>query len=212
MRRAIIFCGGEVDTDSVWKEEYNNDFVICADGGLRHAQRLGIVPDMVIGDLDSGVEKYPDSIQHKIYPSEKDKTDTNLCLDYIIENGYDEVVILGGLGGRLDHEFSNYCLLLYGLENGVRVRLINGQNEIWVEDRPFTIYPSDMKYISFFPFGGNVNGFTVKGLKYETENVSLRCDLAQASSNQFDGEKEAKVSFEKGGILLVMRSHDSTVL
>ncbi len=210
MKRAVIFCSGDMDTDAVWRPEYRQDLILCADGGYRHAKRLGVTPDLIIGDLDSGITKYPDGVANRIYPSEKDATDTNLCLDYAIEQGCDEVVILGGLGGRLDHEFSHYALLLYGLRRGVRVRLVNGCNEIWMETHPFTLEPSEKKYISFFPYGGDVEEFTVRGLKYETENMTLRCDLVQASSNQFQENIKAKISFAPGGVLLVMRCRDFT--
>ncbi len=209
MKRAVIFCSGEMDTDAVWLPEYREALILCADGGYRHAKRLGVTPDLIIGDLDSGVTEYPDEIESQIYPSEKDATDTNLCLDYAIDKGCDEVVVLGGLGGRLDHEFSHYALLLYGLRKGVKVRLINGDNEIWMEDAPFTLEPSEKRYISFFPYGGDVEDFTVRGLKYETEHMTLRCDLVQASSNQFENEEKAFVSFRHGGVLLVMRCRDS---
>ncbi len=208
MRRGIIFCSGEMDTDEVWLPEYQGDLILCADGGLRHAQRLGVMPDCIIGDLDSGIDAYPDSVAHRVYPAEKDVTDTQLCIDYAIEHGCEEIILLGGLGGRLDHEFSHYALLLYGLEYGVRVRLVNGQNEIWMENRPFTLGPTEKPYISFFPFGGDVEDFSVRGLKYQAENMTLRCGMVQASSNQFDGGQEAVVSFRKGGNLLVMRCKD----
>ncbi len=208
MKRAIIFCSGDMDSDRVFLPEYQDDLILCADGGYRHAKRLGITPELIIGDLDSGIDQYPDGIVSRIYPSEKDATDTNLCLDYAIEQGCNEVVILGGLGGRLDHEFSHYALMLYGLKRGVRVILVNGCNEIRMEDKPFSLKPDEKKYISFFPFGGKVENFTVRGLKYETDNMTLFCDRAQASSNQFDGGEMAEISFQEGGIVLVMRCSD----
>lgn len=208
MERAIIFCGGEMDTDSVWLPEYSESLILCADSGYKHAERLGVVPDMIIGDLDSGIEKYPESIAHKIYPSEKDMTDTNICLDYAIEKGCREIILLGGLGGRLDHEFSHYCLLLYGLRKGVKVKIINGRNEIWMEDKPFSLFPTEKKYISFFPYGGLVEEFSVRGLKYNVEKMTLDFGQAQASSNQFDGEERAEISFKTGGLVLVMRCCD----
>lgn len=208
MKRAIIFCSGDMDSNEVFLPEYRHDLILCADGGYRHAKRLGIIPDLIIGDLDSGIEQYPDEVANRIYPSEKDMTDTNLCLDYAIEQGCEEVVILGGIGGRLDHEFSHYALMYYGLKRGVRVVLVNEENELWMEDKPFALYLDKKKYVSFFPFGGNVEEFSVRGLKYETENMTLSCDKVQASSNQFDGEERAEISFREGGVLLVMRCSD----
>lgn len=181
--------------------------VVCADGGLKHAQRLGIVPDMIIGDCDSMPEGYPEGMPHRIYPSEKDETDAQLCLDWAIEQGCKEVWILGGLGGRLDHEFSNYALLLYGLKHGVTVKLLNRQNEIWMADTPFTLKPGEKKYISFFPYGGDVTGFSLKGFKYEAENMTLTCDAVRTACNEFLPGITGEVSFHQG-CLLVMCCQD----
>lgn len=208
MKRAVIFCSGEMDTDAVWKENLREDtLILCADGGIRHARRLGITPDVVIGDQDSEQQTYPESSLHFEYPPEKDATDTNLCLDYAIEQGCKEILILGGLGGRLDHEFSHYSLLLYCLRKGVRLRLMNGKNEIWMEDHPFILERIGKKYVSFFPFGGPVEDFCIRGLKYEAEHMTLDCGLVQASSNEFAQEERAYISF-RSGIVLVMRTSD----
>ena len=205
MKHAVIFCSGELDMEpSVNREE---TLVVCADGGLKHAQRLGIVPDMIIGDCDSIEGVYPEEIPHQIYPSEKDETDARLCLDWAMKQGCKEVLILGGLGGRLDHEFSNYALLMYGLKHGVTVKLCNQQNEIWMADAPFTLTPGEKKYVSFFPYGGDVEGFSVKGFKYEAKNMTLTCDTIRTACNESLPGKEGAVSFTKG-YLLVMRCQD----
>ena len=152
MKKAVIFCSGEMDTDTVWPRALpDGTIVICADGGIRHAERLGIIPDVVIGDHDSAERPYPDTVTHFEYPPEKDATDTNLCLDYAMGQGCRDILILGGLGGRLDHEFSHYSLLLYCLQNGVRARLVNGRNEIWMENSPFILHRTEKRYVPFFP-------------------------------------------------------------
>ncbi len=206
--KAAIFCGGPMDTYDVFDCGKRDEFlVICADSGLKHTKKMGIVPDAVIGDFDSydiSEEEYKNCI---VYPPEKDKTDSNICLDYAIEKGCREVYLFGGFGGRIDHEYSTFTLLLYGLKRGVRVYLVNGQNEVWLADKPFSLTPNHKKYVSFFPYGGNVEGFTVKGLKYSAENITLDCGMAQASSNEFTGSNKAEVSFNKGYVL-VMRCKD----
>lgn len=208
MKKAVIFCGGEMDTDTVWPGVLPDDaLVICADGGIRHAERLGVVPDVVIGDRDSSERPYPDTVLHFEYPPEKDATDTNLCLDYAMEHGCGDILLLGGLGGRLDHEFSHYSLLLYCLQKGVRARLVNGRNEIWMENRPFTLQRTEKRYVSFFPYGGPVEDFSVRGLKYETEHMTLDCGRVQASSNEFAMADEAHISF-RSGVVLVMLCQD----
>ncbi len=211
MKRAVIFCSGPMETDAAWREvEPGTHLILCADGGLRHALRLGLCPDLVIGDRDSYPEACHESVPWMLHPVEKDETDTKLCLDYAIEKGCDEVVLLGALGGdRLDHEFSHYCLLMDGLNQGVKVRLLNDTNEIWMEAKPFSLEPDKKQYISFFPFGGVVEGFSVKGLKYTAENLTLACHQVLTISNVFDGSEKAEISFDTG-YLLVMRSCDES--
>lgn len=204
MKPAVIFAGGNIDK-TIWENEQRNDWlVICADGGYCHAAALGIVPDMIIGDCDSCTLSYPKDVPHLIYPSEKDETDTELCLNWAMEQGCKEVLILGGIGGRLDHEFANINLLLYGLKRGVKVRLRNEQNEIFMMDRSFSIAPQDKKYISFFAYGGNVEEFSVKGLKYELAPTTLSCDTVRTACNEFLPEKKGEISFKKGYILVML--------
>ena len=205
MKPAVIFAGGSMDATKVWdKKQRDNWLVICADGGYQYAAGLGIVPDMIIGDCDSCALSYPKDVPHCIYPSEKDETDTELCLNWAIEQGCTEVLILGGLGGRLDHEFANVSLLLYGLKRGVTVRLCNEQNEIFMMNRSFSIAPRDKKYISFFAYGGNVEAFSVKGLKYELNPTTLTCDMVRTACNEFLPEKKGEISFQSGYLLVML--------
>ncbi len=205
--KAIIFCGGRIEDYSYISIE-KDALVICADGGFRHAENLKITPDVIIGDNDSWGREYPKEIEVINCPAIKDYTDTEKCIDYAIEKGYTEIDVYGGLGGRLDHEFSNYCLLAYACEKGVKVKLINKHNEIWMENKPFKLEKGDKKYVSFFPYGGEVKGFSVKGLKYEGEDMTLKCNSTLTVSNEFS-DHQADVRFESG-MVLVMLCNDAT--
>ncbi len=204
--KAIIFCGGRIEDYSYINIE-KESFIICADSGFRHAEALKITPDVIIGDNDSWGKAYPDGIEVISCPAEKDYTDTERCIDYALEKGYTEVEIYGGLGGRLDHEFSNYCLLAYALKKGAKVKLIDKYNEIWMEDKPFKIEKGDKKYVSFFPYGSEVYGFSVKGLKYNVENMTLKLSSTLTVSNEFLNF-QSDISFENG-IVLVMLCNDA---
>lgn len=203
---AVILCGGEVaDYDFFDKE--SNAYIICADGGLKHAKPLGVEPDLIIGDSDSWFCDYPSNAEVILYPPEKDFTDTNLCIDKAIERGFKNIVLIGALGGRTDHEFSHLCLLAYGLKRGVKIKIADRYNEIWLESKPFKLKRGSRRFVSFFPFGGVVEGFSVRGLKYETENMCLRFDEVRASSNEFGDSDIAEVDF-KSGTLVVMLCDD----
>lgn len=209
--RAVIFASGVIEDYSyIDKESVSDALVICADGGYEHALKLGIHPDVIVGDSDSIKSEYPDDGRTRIIrcPAEKDYTDTNKCIDVAIEDGCTDVEIYGGLGGRFDHEYSNICLMAYALEKGVRVKLVNMHNEIWMEKTGFCLHRGSKKYVSFFPYGGAVDGFSVRGLKYSAENMRLECHLAQASSNEFAECDIADIDF-KSGTLIVMLCDDA---
>ncbi len=206
--RCYIFSAAEIKNyDFINGYDLKNGFVICADGGYKHVEKLGLIPDVWLGDGDS-LEKTEISSKEKIvFPARKDKTDTELAVDVALSRGYRDIVIFGGLGGRIDHEYANFCVLKKICDAGANAVLVDEKNEIFIQKQGFDVYPSDKKYISFFPFAGDVEGFSVDGLRYGASNIKLECSKAQASSNCFDDEKKATVSFESG-YLLVIRSND----
>ncbi len=168
---------------------------------------LGIIPDVWLGDGDSLDKDEICSNEKIVFPTRKDSTDTDLAVDLALSRGYKDIVIFGGLGGRIDHEYANFCLLKKVCDMGGNCSLVNEKNEIFIKKQGFELYPNKKKYVSFFPFGGDVEGFSVKGLRYEAENMKLECSKAQASSNCFENEKKASVSFSSGYVL-VIRSDD----
>ena len=197
MKSAVIFCGGPIASyDYLKAMDFGSKLIICADGGLKHLDMLELIPNVIIGDNDSWTGEYPECAEVINLPTEKDFTDTNFCIDYLVERGYKNIEIVGGMGGRA-----------YGLSKGARIRLIDEHNEIWMENKPFTLLRGDKKYVSFFPFGGAVEGFSVRGLKYSADNVRLECAKVQASSNEFLDCETAEIDF-KSGALLVMLCED----
>lgn len=206
--KCFIFGSAEIESyDYLKKVDFSNSFIICADGGIKHSDALGVIPDVWLGDGDSLLGAAVRAKECYNYPVRKDNTDTDLAVELALERGYTDITILGGIGGRRDHEFSHFCLLKKILDRGARGRLLDKKNEITMENKSFKLYPDGRKYISFFPFGGDVTNFSVKGLRYETEGMRLCCDKVQASSNCFDGEDEAVICFDSGCVL-VMRTDD----
>src|SRR3990167_2962187 len=120
--RAVIFSNGKIGDINFYKKFINkNDKIICADGGLRFAKKLGIKPDILIGDFDSlkksdfsGLNKNKTKVLR--FPKEKDKTDTQLALEYALSSGAGEIIMLGSLGGRVDHMLANIHILRLGVK------------------------------------------------------------------------------------------------
>lgn len=202
--RCVIFSSSAISSYDRLKEfDFSNSFIICADGGIKHAKALGIVADVWMGDGDSLSEELPYVKEIFKFPVKKDNTDTDLAVIYALEHGFDEITIIGGLGGRIDHEFSHFCLLKKLLDNGARGCIVDDKNTITMHNRSFALKRTDRHYVSFFPFGGDVTGFSVKGLRYECENLTLKCGEVQASSNCFDDSTEARVDFDSGNVLVI---------
>lgn len=202
--KCYIFCSAPIDSyDFLKKYDFEKDFVICADGGYVHAKRLGLTPDIWLGDGDSLGSIEIMAKEKLVFPAKKDFTDTDLAVQEALKRGYDEIIIIGALGGRLDHEFSHFCLLKKILDNNAKGFLVSEKNEITMEKESFLVFPDGRKYISFFPFGGDVENFSVKGLCYEAENMHLSCSAVQASSNCFEDGKTGEISFSSGYVLVV---------
>ena len=126
--RAVIIGNGDIKDYQYIKSKINdNDFIICADGGYNHAEKMGIVPDVLIGDFDSAknFEKVKDRIE---YPKRKDFTDGELAVAYAVDNGYEDIVLIAMTGDRFDHSIAD-ILLLEKCKNGV---LIDDNNEIYL--------------------------------------------------------------------------------
>lgn len=177
------------------------DLVIAADGGFDTLKRVGIAPDLLIGDMDSiesdcGVEKI-------VFPVRKDYTDTFLAYEEGVKRGYTNFLIFGGVGGRDDHTFANFSLLLHGKERGHNIKIIGERCDIFViKNEAITLPGKPGSHFSAFAFGGEAKGVTIRGLEYEAENITLMPQFPLATSNRFmDGEAYIEV---KVGALLVM--------
>jgi thiamine pyrophosphokinase len=199
----LIISGGEPGKSGVYKTfARSSDFVICADGGFANAKKLGIKPDLIIGDLDSKAISKTDTnkFKNKIkkYPRDKDESDTELAVRYAFRNGAKEVTILGALGKRVDHSLAN--IYVAGLYPG-RVLIIDEWCELSVYDRSFSIKGKRGDTASILPFFSTVRKVTGIGFKYPVKNLTFMAG-SLGISNELTG-KEAKVNFSKGKLLLI---------
>ena len=179
-----IFGASEIKDYEYYKNVINKDsYVICADGGIKHLNRLEIVPDVIIGDFDSSDE--PSDKNKIVYPKEKDDTDLGLAISYASEKGFKKCVAIGCLGGRLDHTLASIHLLKYAYDKGVDLELIDESARVMLKSDKFEIKNDGYKYISVFPFGDKVENITLKGLKYPLENAKLKAGFPLGVSNEF---------------------------
>ena len=201
--KCCIFCSSsDCDAEYIRKIDFSDSFVICADGGLNLAEKNGVKIDLWVGDKDSSSCENL-NVEKIIYPAQKDLTDTHIAVNEALKRGYKDIFLVGATGGRLDHEFANYCLLKYILENHGFGTILNPQNYIFMTDKNIKICPNDMKYISFFPFGGNVTKLSVEGAKYSIDNYTFTDNSTYTVSNEFVNNTEIFVKFEKGYLLVI---------
>ena len=178
------------------------DLVIAADGGYDHLVKFGIRCDVLLGDLDS-VREVPRGVKTLKFPVRKDETDTYLAYREGARLGYKTFYIYGGTGGREDHTFANYCLLLKAKEDENKAFLISDKAKVsLIKNESATLCGAVGKHLSLFPFGSDAAGVTVKGAEYECENQNLKVNFPLAVSNIF---KDSPVNIEvRDGALLVM--------
>jgi len=199
MKTCIIFCAAEFDclAAPIGKEDY----ILAADGGLRHLEKLGLRPNGIIGDFDS-LGYVPEGAE--VFPVEKDDTDAMLAARKGLELGFREFLFYGSLDGpRLDHTIANFQTLQYLADRGARGCLIGNDYIVTVLKDGSLTFPADSTGIlSVFCLGADAEGVTIRGAKYELKDGILTAGFPLGVSNHFVG-KEVTVSVEKGSILLL---------
>lgn len=180
----------------------SDDLVIAADGGYDHLKKYKIRCDLMLGDLDS-VKDPPKDVDTLKFPVRKDETDAYLAYREGARRGYETFYIYGGTGGREDHTFANYCLLLYIKEHGGNGFLVSERSRVSVlKNESVTLVGKCGKHLSLFPLGAMAHGVSIKGAEYECENISLYPNFPLAVSNIFSS---FPVFIEvRDGALLVM--------
>ena len=180
----------------------DDDLVIAADGGFDHLKKFGIRCDLLLGDLDS-IKEAPEDVATVRFPVRKDETDAYLAYYEGVRRGYTEFCIYGGTGGREDHTFANYCLLLYAKEEKNTAFLISDKAKISViKNENVTLYGSSGKHLSLFPFGSDAEGVSVSGAEYECEKINLKTNFPLTVSNIFKSSP-VKIGVEKGALLVM---------
>ena len=178
------------------------DYVIAADRGYDSLMAFGVTPDLVVGDFDSlGYTPNHPNVIH--LPAEKDDTDMVFALRKGLELGYRRFVLLGGVGGRLEHTLANLQLLDWLTLQGAQ-GVLAGEKTIATAVRNNTItFPTTMSgYLSVFCNSGSAQGVSLTGLKFPLENADLDSSFPLGVSNQFIG-RPAQVQVTRGCLVLI---------
>lgn len=182
----------------------DNFFTICADGGYDYALEYGIIPDIVIGDMDSVKEEITQKTL--IFPKEKNETDSEIAINYAIENGFRELVMTGFTGSRLDHTLNNILLLKMAYEKGAEAVIVDENNEIYYLDKKLTLDANPGEFLSIIPIDGDVFGVTAENVKYPLNDETLYFGKSRGISNEFLGQ--TCTITVKSGSAIVIKSKD----
>lgn len=210
--KVLIFTNGEYGDYSFCRNDRQTyDYVICADRGMTHAKQLGMIPDLIVGDFDSGsyeeLEEYKrQGIQIEQFDPVKDETDTELAIKRAVEKGASLITVYGGIGSRLDHSLANVHLLYGLLELGIKGRLMNPNNTVYLVSKEITLKGEKGDLVSLIPFAGNVKGVTTEHLGYPLHHATLHIGTSLGVSNYMT-ETWCKISVEEG-ILIVICAQD----
>lgn len=195
----VIFCAAEFD--ALARPLEKDDYILAADGGLKHTRKLGIEPNEIIGDFDSLGFTPPDA---EVFPVEKDDTDAMLAVRRGLALGYREFVLYGSLDGpRLDHTVANFQTLQFLCDHGAAGLLVGLHTlAAVVKNGSYTFGPENRGTISVFCLGADAQGVTIRGLYYPLTDGTLTAGFPLGVSNHFTGQ-EAEVSVREGSLLLL---------
>jgi thiamine pyrophosphokinase len=211
MKKVVfIVSGGALDDPVFLREQAAKAApaaVICADGGARHLDAAGIIPDLIVGDMDSldaQRQAYYEAKGCRIvrHPRRKDETDTELALREAFRMEPAEVWIWGALGHRVDHALANISLLVQGKRKGIEVKLIDEWCEVFLIDRRTVLEGEAGQTVSLFPFAGRVTGITLTGFEFPLTNAVMEIGRPYGVSNRLMAG-QGIIELESGRLLAV---------
>jgi thiamine pyrophosphokinase len=210
LTRILIFANGHLpDLDAARTLLHADDFIIAADGGTHNVLTLGLTPNLIVGDLDSisDVERRKmkeSGVEMIQFPRDKNETDLELAIQHAAEMQPGQVIIVGGLGGRLDQTLGNIALLSDARRPTLDLRLDDGIEETFFCRDQAEVHGRSGELVSLIPWGVPVEGVRTDGLRWPLSDETLYPDKTRGISNELLGET-ATVQIRSGLLLIVHR-------
>jgi thiamine pyrophosphokinase len=205
MKTMVTAAGGQVD-DFIRPYLKQADLLIAADGGAEPLLNLGFVPQVVIGDFDSLSPETAAKLRQERCKlirvnREKDETDTELAVRHALDQGADDIILFGALGGRIDHTLANLILLASLAQKGITAKAVTPTLTVYAVTKNLTLKGRTGDLVSVFPFQGAASGVTETGFKYSLTDAHLDPFAVVGISNELAGSQG--VIEVKEGVLLV---------
>lgn len=203
MSRCVIIGGAEIGSYSAICERLKeDDFNIFCDSGLRHIGPLGIRPNLIVGDFDS-YENPHLSAETIVLPCEKDDTDTVFAVKEALRRGFDDFLLIGAVGARLDHTLGNVYILQMLHEKGKTAAIIDDYSEMELVSKEPVFVDDSFAFFSLLNISGVARGITVENAKYPLQEAEITPEYQYGISNEVLPGKLAKVSVSDGSVLLI---------
>ena len=202
-RRCVIVGAAHIGRyDDVRGYFKDGDYFIYCDAGLKHEKKLGRRADLIVGDFDSA-ENPCRNTETIVLPHEKDDTDTLIAVKEAIKRGFSDFLLVGVVGGRLDHTLGNVAILTMLSERGFRGMIVDDYSEIEIISNKPSYVTDKYPYFSLLNITGVCRGVTVKNALYPLENAELTTDFPIGVSNEVIKGKTAEITVGEGRALLV---------
>lgn len=203
MRRCIIIGGAEIGSYTAVRDQLKtDDFNIFCDSGLRHQKALGIQADLIVGDFDSHPNPNAD-VETIVLPSEKDDTDTVFAAREAIKRDFDDFLLIGVVGERLDHTLGNVSILFMLDSLGKKAKIIDDYSEMEIVSEEPVFIDHSFSFFSLLNISGTARGITIENAKYPLDSAEITCEYQYGISNEVLPGTTAKVSVSEGKLLLI---------
>lgn len=203
MKRCVIVGGADINNYEYIKScLHNDDFIVFCDSGLKHLEALQVKPGLIVGDFDSHDNPHLD-IETIVLPCEKDDTDTVFAVKEAIKRGFDDFLLIGVVGARLDHTLGNVSILIYLDSLGKKGSIIDDYSEMEIASKEPAHIDDSYAYFSLLNITGTAKGITIENAKYPLDNAEISCEYQYGISNEVLPGRIAKASVNDGKLLLV---------
>jgi thiamine pyrophosphokinase len=202
MKKAICYIVGSGKFPKKRFKPEKGSLIIAADGGYDSLKKVGYIPDIIVGDMDS-IKKIPKNIPRLVFPERKNDTDISLCIKLAERLGYIKTVLLGISGNRHDHFLGTIQLMARYSEKGMHIRAILNRYDIYAITSEVLALPKleRGKMFSVICPYDRAQGVSLLGLSYEIYNATLTNRFPLGISNEGIG-KTPKICVKKGTVLV----------
>lgn len=203
MKRCVIVGGAGINNYEYIRSRLRaDDFTVFCDSGLKHMENLQVKPDLIVGDFDSHHNPHLET-ETIVLPREKDDTDSVFAVKEAVKRGYEDFLLVGVIGERLDHTLGNLSILLYLESLGKKGVIVDDYSEMEIVSKEMAYIEDTCSFFSLLNISGTARGITVEKAKYPLENGEITCRYQYGISNEVLPGETARVSVGEGKLLLI---------